>query len=168
MVRCFWCGTDNEQGNHCARCGAALPKVDPNIVVGAGTPRSRDKYEALRGEVTKVRQGQISWFDFAHWFQPFYDDIAERMASLVESIAQSHGEGWTYYEEFTEEVETTFSGLEDYELGLNLMWDAIDQQNLPGAESAVAIFLRGAEKLNDALAINAQSRAASTDLGGYL
>lgn len=146
----------NEHGNHCARCGAILLKVDPSIAGDVAIPRQRVKYELLRTELDRLRVGQVSWADFSTWLERFHDDIQTRTQSLVESIQQSHGPGWNYYDEFKEEVETTFAGLEDYEQALHLLWIAVEGESLAEVDMALALFLRGAEKLNDALAINAQ------------
>ena len=137
-------------------CGATLLKVDPSIAGDVGTPRQRIKYELLRTELDRLRVGQVSWADFSTWLEVFHDDILTRTQSLVESIQQSHGPGWNYYEEFKDEVETTFAGLEDYEQALQVLWIAVEGQSLSEVDTALALFLRGAEKLNDALAINAQ------------
>ena len=160
--RCFKCGGENGDGNQCVHCGASLPKVDSSISGDAATPRLRVKYELLRGQLGKVQLGQLSWEDFAVWLQEFHDDILGRMQYLIDCIQQSHGEGWNYYEEYTEEVETAFTGLKYYEQAFDLLWAAVDNRSLPTGEEALATFLYGAEKLNDALALNAQSNAGSS------
>lgn len=169
MKRCLQCGAGNEHGNHCAQCGATLPKVDLSISGDTSTTRLRVKYELLRKEILKIQGGQLSWEEFAEWLQVFHDDIQARMQYLIECIQQSHGPGWNYYDDFQEEVEMTFSGLEDYEAALQRLWNAVDEQSLPEATGALALFLRGAEKLNDSLAINAQiQREKGFDVGGFL
>ena len=169
MIICHICGHKNSpEINHCEKCGARLPKLDTRTAGGVATARQTGKYERLRSAVMKVKTGEQSWMDFQEWFKTFYEDIMGRIQGLVDSIHQSHGPGWNYYEEFTEEVESTFSGVEDYETSLNQVWQAIETSDLVLAQSAVKLFLRGAEKLNDALVLNSETQRKIEDEWGYM
>lgn len=168
MITCFICGATNEQSNHCEKCGAKLPKLDTRTSNLAGQPRNVGKYEKLRDAVMKVKTGEHSWIQFEEWYQVFFDDITGKIQYLLDSINASHGEGWNYYEEFTEEVETTFAGIEDYQSALNQIWQAIENNDLVQAQSAVKLFLRGAEKLNDACALNAETQRKLEEGWGYM
>lgn len=169
MIICLMCGTPNEpKTNHCVQCGARLPKLDERTAGGVATARQTGKYDKLRTNIIKVKTGELSWVEFTEWFQGFYDDIATRIQALVDSIHQSHGPGWNYYEEFTEEVEAIFSGVEDYETSLNSIWQAVENQDLVAAQSALKTFLRGAEKLNDACVLNTESQRKLEEGWGYL
>lgn len=169
MIICIVCGANNDfTANLCGKCGAKLPKLDQRTASMGTATRSTVKYEKFREQVIKVKTGALSWVDFADWFQDFYDDIVARIKFLVDSIHQSHGEGWNYYEEFTEEVETAFAGVEDYENALNQTWDAIEAQDLVRVQAALKLFLQGAERLNDALVLNAETQRKLEESWGYL
>lgn len=163
------CGENNEFGtNHCKKCGAKLPKLDERTATIGTTVRNTGKYDKLRNAILKVKTGEHSWVQFAEWFHGFNEDIMTRIANLVDSINQSHGQGWSYYDEFTEEVEATFSGVEDYDKALAQVWESIETQDLVLAQSALKIFLRGAEKLNDACALNAETQRKLEEGWGYM
>ncbi|MBT9581749.1 hypothetical protein IV102_00275 [bacterium] len=168
MIICLMCGTANTDSNHCTKCGARLPKLDTRTAGGVATARQTGKYEKLREAVMKVKTGEHSWHQFEEWYQVFFDDINGKIQFLLDSINQSHGPGWNYYEEFTEEVETTFSGIEDYKLALEQVWHAIEGGDLVLAQSAVKLFLRGAEKLNDACVLNAETQRKLEEGWGYM
>lgn len=169
MIICLMCGDSNEFGtNHCKKCGAKLPKLDERTATMGSTVRSTGKYDKLRNAILKVKTGEYSWAQFADWFQGFSEDITTRIQALVESINQSHGPGWNYYEEFTEEVEATFSGVEDYDIAMAQIEEAIATQDLVLAQSALKTFLRGAEKLNDACALNAETQRKLEESWGYM
>jgi uncharacterized protein YacL (UPF0231 family) len=169
VIICLMCGDSNEFGtNHCKKCGAKLPKLDERTAAIGTAVRTTGKYDKLRNAILKVKTGEHSWMQFADWFQAFYDDIMVRISGLVESINQSHGQGWSYYDEFTEEVEATFAGVEDYDAALAQVWQAIESQDLVLAQSALKIFLRGAERLNDACALNAETQRKLGEGWGHM
>lgn len=171
MIICLICGENNEFGsNHCKKCGARLPKLDERTatLAGSGTVRNTGKYDRLKTQILKIKTGEQSWQQFTEWFQTFYDDIITRIQNVVEGINQSHGQGWSYYEEFTEEVEATFSGVEYYDTALNKIWEAIEAQDLQVAQEGLKTFLKGAEKLNDAYALNAETQRKLEESWGYM
>lgn len=169
MIVCLMCGTRNEPNqNHCSSCGARLPKLDERTAGGVAIARQTGKYDKLRANIIKVKTGELSWVEFTEWFSEFSEDIMTRVQALVDSIHQSHGPGWNYYDEFTEEVEAIFSGVEDYETALNQVWQAVDTQDLVAAQAALKLFLRGAERLNDACVLNAEGQRRLEEGWGYL
>jgi hypothetical protein len=169
VIVCLICGTNNDPGsNHCSKCSARLPKLDSRTAGFVTTQRQTGKYEKLRAAVMKVKTGEFSWQQFEEWYQVFFDDITGKIQYLLDSINQSHGPGWNYYEEFTEEVETTFAGIEDYQTALNQVWQAVETGDLNLAQSAVKLFLRGAEKLNDACVLNAETQRKLEEGWGYI
>lgn len=169
MIICLMCGANNDFGtNHCVQCGAKLPKLDERTATMGSTPRSTAKYEVLRDWIMKIKIGERSWVEFEEWFAPFAEDITVKIRAIVEQINLSHGQGWSYYEEFTEEVEAVFAGVEDYDASLEQIWQSMETQDLVMAQNALKQFLRGAEKLNDASALNAETKRKLEDGWGYL
>ena len=169
VIVCLMCGASNPAGsNICEKCGAKLPKLDQRTAGGLASARQTVKYEKLRAQILKVKTGEQSWVEFYDWFLPFYEDIDQRIKSLVDGINQSHGSGWNYYEEYTEEVETTFAGVEDYDMALHQIFESIEAQDLVMAQAALKLFLRGAEKLNDAYVLNAETQRKLEEGWGYL
>lgn len=167
VIICLMCGTPNETFvNQCIKCGARLPKLDSRTAVVAS--KKTPKYDLLRTKVLALKTGQLGWADFAEWYQGFYDDVLEKIALHVDGIQQSHGPGWSYYEDFQEEVEMSFAGVQDYETALNQIWQAVDTEDLVLAQQALKIFLRGAEKLIDAAALNLESQRKIEESWGYM
>ena len=58
--------------------------------------------------------------------------------------------------------------MEDYETSLNQIWQAIESSDLVLAQAAVKLFLRGAEKLNDALVLNGETQRKLEEGWGYM
>lgn len=158
MSICLKCGAANEESNHCGQCGAKLSKLSTSISGQATFTRQRIKYELLKTQLQQLETGELTWEAFASWYAGFCDEVAAGMHYLIECIQQSHGPGWSYVDEFPEEAEATFAGLELYESALNQFGQAIEEENLPGAQAALATFLQGSERFNDALAFNAETQ----------
>jgi hypothetical protein len=129
MVMCLMCGAANSFGDAvCRKCAAVLPRLIR--VRGEARPEpQRAKYLELRRQTELLIAGERTWERFAQWFEGFSTDIAERIQIVVESVNQSHGRGWSYYEEFPEEVETVFAGVEDYDQALARIDHAIESKD---------------------------------------
>ena len=161
-VSCVLCGAQNNPLDPvCKACGAKLPKlaagqqelVEHRIVTG--------RYEQFRQACEKVSSGKISIREFGAFLEGIQETLRARRESYMGALED-------YAEFASEEVDLAKSGMDEYEQGMEELWNYVDSQDPSNIRRALEVIGSGNEKINKAMVMNRAYRAELADEFGYV
>ena len=151
---CFKCGHSNGYGsNYCSRCNAVLPKMDHVPQVEAEAPVVNDRYLLIQEACDRVLSGASNLDEFA----AFVEGVTSALTRKDEEMRQIEIPPETY-EEFREELEVGFAGVELFFEGLRMLRLFVEQPEPSHIESGLELIREGNTLINDAMRINRANR----------
>ena len=164
MIICLACGASNQPGaSHCASCGAVVPKMDYSVTNSGYTGRLTGRFEKFQDACRRVRAGEWSKEEFGAWLENIQKALNEKAGYLVNLIHESG-----YYEHNMDEVEHCFTGIENYEKGMNEMWQYIEDGDMANLDRGLEIMWEGNELINEAMRMNREFRRGLEEEWGYM
>ena len=155
MIICVKCGHHNPDSvNRCEQCTAQLPKL-----VSSGGNREPepeyidDRVRELEDAANKVVSGEWS----ADKFGEFLDDIMRKLTER-EAAIRSIEIPPEAIEDFREELETGFQGIQLFYEGVNRMSQYLDGLDVTYLEEGIEIARQGNDHINEAMRINRANR----------
>ncbi|MBM3461350.1 MAG: zinc ribbon domain-containing protein [Armatimonadetes bacterium] len=153
---CVKCGQQNPGGyNYCQRCNAMLPKVahaaEPSEV--AAQQKVNERYMQLKEAGDKVVSGE--WTVEA--YSSFLDGIARILAQKEQDIRDIEIPEEAL-EDFREELEVGFQGIEMYNQGIANMRLFLDDREPSHIQEGLELVREGNEMINEAMRINRDNR----------
>lgn len=150
MLLCMRCGEMNDpKENYCQKCGATLPKLAYTMEM-ASVDVVLDLYYKFADKVAQLRTGQITLDEFTEYI----DYQADKQARMEEDIKNTdiHEE---IMEDFEEELELGFSGIEKVNEGIDLMIRFIEEEQTPTLlDQGLELIKEGCRLINKAKNVN--------------
>ncbi len=151
MLVCFRCGHGNDpKENYCLGCGATLPKLAYTMDMGSGEV-IMDLYEKFADAAALVSTGQISLDEFED-FLVKQNDKQKGMEQEIRDTEISED----IMEDFEEELEAGFTGIELVNEGIEIMAQFLDEQNQKYLDEGLDSIKQGMAYLNKAFILNRQ------------
>lgn len=153
---CVKCGFQNADGsNYCTSCLAQLPRL-----VQAAIPRSEDeaprineRLQQFEDAVAKVQSGDWETEQFAAFLDEMAEILAEKERDIRSIPIPEEAE-----DDFREELEIGFSGIEMYGLGVNRMFSFLQDLDGGHLEEGLELVRQGNERINEAMRVNRENR----------
>ena len=160
-VSCVLCGARNAAGESvCVECGAKLPRATANSAELTHKPLT-GRLEQFRQACDRVQSGKWSMKEFG----AFLETMSETLRTKREVYTGALGD---YAEFATEEVELAAQGMNDYEQGMEELWNYIESKDRQAIQRALEFIASGNEKINKAMALNRSTRSDLADEFGYV
>lgn len=160
-VSCVLCGARNTAGDTvCAECGAKLPRATANSAELAHKPLT-GRLQQFRQACDQVLSGKWSMKEFG----AFLETMSETLRTKREVYTGALGD---YAEFATEEVELASQGMNDFEQGMEELWNYIESKDKDSIHRAMELITSGNDKINKAMALNRASRSDLADEFGYV
>lgn len=165
MIICLVCGAENApKTNACSSCGANLPKMDYSTSTATATGgRVTERFDQFQQACHKVKMGEWNQEEFSTWLQVIHNTLTEKANGYVSHIQDSG-----YFEYQMEEVEMSFTGLEDYENGMQHLWQYTETGDVSHLDQGLQLIWEGNEKINESMRLNRQFRRGLEEEWGYM
>ena len=154
---CVKCGHNNTQNEkYCSNCKAQLPNYFNNE--NPELPKVNERYLQFKNAGEKVKVGE--------WTVDQYAEFLEEMSSILSQKEQEIREieiPEEDFEDFREELEAGFAGIELYTSGIEEMKLFVDDMNAEHIDQGLEKIFSGNEKINEAMRINRQSHKELED-----
>lgn len=155
---CLMCGQDNPEGaGFCSNCKAVIPKT--NIVSSAPPPIVNRRYMLIKTACDKVRSGEWDLNKFGE----FVYEVKQSLLEKVEEI-KDIGIPEEAMDEFVEELETGYTGVELYLRGVELLILFLSEQKAEHLDQGIVLIAEGNDKINEAMRINRENRRKLEEL----
>lgn len=156
-MECIKCGHQNEEGREaCEGCGLVLATLEYNEK-GEADP-VYDRYLVFRNAVMSALDGRST----SDEFKRFLDDESFKMAQKEQEIRQLEIPPEAL-EEFREELEVGFEGIDRYNKALLHFRQYSASGDAAFARSGLDLAWAGNEKINEARRLNRKNRAVETE-----
>ncbi|MHB2020777.1 MAG: hypothetical protein ACYCW6_27885 [Candidatus Xenobia bacterium] len=150
---CFKCGSQNAPGsNFCNECNAALPKMQQTDSF-TPPPRINERYMQIKDAGDKVVSGEISLEEYCTFLDRVISVLEEKERQIREIEIPPEA-----VEDFREELETGFTGIDLYNQGLQTMRYYAEEPDAVHIETGLQLIREGNEMINDAMRINRENR----------
>ncbi|MDQ7824781.1 MAG: zinc ribbon domain-containing protein [Candidatus Eremiobacteraeota bacterium] len=149
---CLKCGHNNAQGaNYCTRCNAALPKMTQTDT--APPTKVNERYMQLKEAGEKAKSGEWTIEQYGKFLQDIQAILAQKEQEIREIEIPEEA-----IEEFAEELEVGFNGIELYNQGIANMLLFLEDKNADHIDYGLELVHEGNEKINEAMRINRENR----------
>lgn len=149
---CIKCGYQNPQGiNYCESCGALLPKM-PDTEFHP-PPKVNQRFSQLKEAGEKAKSGEMSVEDFAAYLENVTAVLAQKAQEIHEIEIPPEA-----LDDFAEELEVGFAGIELYEKGIAEMKQFVEDQNAEHIDQGIELIRQGNDRINEAMRINRENR----------
>jgi len=149
---CLKCGYKNSAGaNYCERCSAALPKMTQTET--GPPPKVNERYMQLKEAGEKVKNGEWTIEEYGKFLGEIQQVLALKESEIREIEIPEEA-----IEEFSEELEVGFNGIELYNQGISNMMLYLEDQNPDHIDYGLELVNDGNEKINEAMRINRENR----------
>ena len=154
MVICVKCGHQNQDGvNQCESCGAAVPLMaqqgqrepEPEMVNERLLELENAAKKAVSGEWTSEQLGA------------FLGDIQQKLAEREQAIREIEIPPEAV-EDFREELEVGFTGIQLYNEGVKRMILFVEDPDVSHIEEGLDLVRQGNDHINEAMRINRENR----------
>ena len=150
---CMKCGQQNPSGwNFCQRCNTTLPRV-PQAVDDAPHLQVNERYLQLVEAGESVLHGTWSLPEYARFIERMSQSLAVKEQEIREIEIPPEA-----LDEFREELETGFSGIELYAQGVTEMRLFLADRNPVHVERGLELAREGNDLINEAMRINRDNR----------
>ncbi len=156
---CLMCGQDNsDEITTCPNCDAPMPKKNAGIS-SAPPQKVYERYNLIKSYAEKIQNGDISDEEYTKFIRSTKEifDSKEKDIRSIE-IPQE------FYNDFLDEMETGFQGLELMRQGLDMMIQYIAIRSDEILSQGLAFVYDGNEKINEAMSINRENRRQMEEL----
>lgn len=160
MIICVKCGHQNQDAlNKCAGCQASLPKIS---VASGSEPEleyTAERLVELQQAAAKIVSGEWSadqFVEFLEGMQQYFSESEQAIRALEippEAI-----------EDFRDELEKGFRGLEFYQDGVSCMMQFVDNGDEGCLDEGLELVRCGNDLLNEAMSINRAQRRKFEEL----
>jgi len=150
---CVKCGHSNPPNqNFCEKCNASLPKIVEQSKIEVPL-RVNERFNQLKEAGDKVLSGEWTVEQFAEFLEHIYQILVQKEQEIREiEIPQET------FDDFRDELETGFAGIELYNQGLAEMNAYVQDLNSEHIEYGLQLVNEGNEKINEAMRINRENR----------
>jgi hypothetical protein len=150
---CVKCGQHNAPGqNYCHQCNTLLPKISDSVQESSHQKKN-ERYLQLKEAGDKVLSGAWTLEEYA----AFLDNIS-RVLSMKEQEIRDMEIPPEAIEDFRQELEVGFSGIQLYNQGIVTMKLYLDDQDSTHLQEGLEMVREGNELINDAMRINRDNR----------
>ena len=157
---CIRCGhTNGYGGNYCARCNAVLPKMTHVPQVETEAPVVNDRYLRIKEACDQVLYGERSPEEFATYIDEIIIALETKDQEMREIEIPDES-----YDDFREELEVGFSGVELFLEGLRTLRLYTEQPEESHLQAGLELILEGNTLINDAMRINRENRRKLEDM----
>ena len=154
---CMKCGEQNPEGiNYCQRCNTMLPRVTPqsaNTAQQQPPQKVNERYLQLKEAGENVASGAWTVDQYAF----FLDHISRVLAQKEQEIRDIEIPPEAF-EDFRQELEIGFAGIELYSNGIALMREFLGDGNVGHIQEGLDLIRDGNEMINEAMRINRENR----------
>ena len=149
---CIKCGQNNPHGaKFCESCNAQLPKVSHEE--SSSIPKVNERYMQLKNAGEKVKVGEWTVDEYSSFLDNMMNVLMQKEQEIREIEIPDEAS-----EEFREELEAGFSGIDLYNQGIAEMRLFIDDLNSEHIDRGLQLVSDGNERINDAMRINRENR----------
>ncbi len=149
---CVRCGHQNPPGaKFCESCNAVLPKMAQEEITAP--PKVNERYNQLKNAAEKVKS--------AEWTVEEYGSFLENISAILSQKEQEIREieiPEEAIEDFREELEVCFAGIDLYNQGIAEMKLFLEDLNPEHLDYGLELVHQGNEKINEAMRINRENR----------
>lgn len=160
---CVKCGSENDiKAKVCGKCGAVLPRYEAEIKPEPEeVPVVNERLQIFEDAAAKVTSGEWQMEEFAAFLQETAAVMAEkedgiRSIDIPEEAA----------DDFKEELEIGFEGIELYNQGLEHMFAYTESAEPELLEAGLDLIRQGNERINEAMRINRENRSRLEEICG--
>lgn len=153
---CVKCGFQNSDGaNYCSKCNAQLPRVlqGPQEEVEPETPRIHDRLQQIEAAAARAASGEWNPEEFGRFLEETAAILAEKERAIREIPIPDEAA-----EDFREELEVGYTGIDLYNQGVQRMFDFVADANPLFLEEGLDLVRQGNEFVNQAMRINRENR----------
>lgn len=164
MQVCFHCGelTDPSE-NYCQKCGATLPKLAYTVTDIVSVDKVFDLYHKFRDQAGAVKAGAITLEDFEN----FMVDMQDKLMAQEENIRNYELDD-SIIDDFEEELEVGFQGIDAINEGMEIMFEYVDDENPVHLDEGLELINEGLELIHRARIINrVRDKRLSADADAY-
>ncbi len=158
---CVKCGFQNADGaNYCAQCKAQLLRVIPSASQAEPeAPRVQDRLQQIEAAVTRVTSGEWNPDEFARFLEETAQILAEKERAIRDITIPDEAA-----EDFREELEIGYTGIDLYNQGVQRMFDFLSDSDPDHLEAGLDLVRQGNEHVNEAMRINRENRRKLEEL----
>jgi hypothetical protein len=150
---CLKCGFKNPSGaNVCQRCNAQLPKMS-DTADNAPPPKVNERYMQLKEAGDKAKSGEWPIEEYSKFLTEIHTILSQKEQEIREIEIPEEA-----IDEFAEELEVGFGGIEMYNQGIANMMLYLEDQNPDHIDYGLELVHEGNEKINEAMRINRENR----------
>jgi hypothetical protein len=160
MIICVKCGHQNQDAlNKCAGCQVALPKISVASGAEPELEYTAERLTELQQAAAKIVSGEWTpdqFIDFLEGMQQYFSESEQAIRALEippEAI-----------EDFRDELERGFRGLEFYQDGVACMMQFVDTGDEANLDEGLDLVRTGNDLLNEAMNINRAQRRKFEEL----
>ena len=141
-----------------------MPRMDYSAAISSVSGgRITERYEQFKKACDRVRVGEWGPDEFLAWLEEIWATLKDKAADYV-----SHIEDSGYYNDQTDEVENCFTGIEQYETGMETMRQYVDTGDVGYLDQGLQIIWEGNEYINEAMRMNREFRRNLEEEWGYM
>lgn len=158
---CVKCGFQNAEGaNYCSQCNAQLPRgLQSPDQVEPEAPRVHDRLQQIEAAVTRVTSGEWNPDEFAQFLEETAQVLAEKERAIRDITIPDEAA-----EDFREELEVGYTGIDLYNQGVQRMFDYLSDSDPAHLEAGLDLVRQGNEYVNEAMRINRENRRKLEEL----
>lgn len=153
---CVKCGFQNSGGaKYCSKCNAQLPRVlhGPQEEVEPDTPRVQDRLQQIEAAAARAASGEWNPEEFGRFLEETAVILAEKEQAIRDIPIPDEA-----VEDFREELEVGYMGIDLYNQGVQRMFDFVAETNPLILEEGLELVRQGNEFVNQAMRINRENR----------
>lgn len=149
---CIKCGHNNPpDSNYCQKCNAVLykmaqTKADP-------PPKVNERYNQLKNAGDRVKSGEWTVDEYSDFLVGISNALTQKEMEIREIEIPEES-----YEDFREELEIGFSGIELYNQGISEMRLYTEDLDPGHIDYGLELIDEGNERINEAMRINRENR----------
>lgn len=150
MIVCMRCGAQNDpKENYCQECGATLPKLAYSMEMAQGVEKVMSLYEKFADAAEKVSSGEITLEEFENFVLDMQEKLRSREQEIREVDIPEH-----IMEDFEEELEVGFEGVEKINQGTETLLLFIEDEDEANLKQGLELIKEGLELIHRARLIN--------------
>ena len=160
MIICVKCGHQNADSlNRCEECGAQLPRIAGGVSKEPEPEYVNERVRELQDAAQKALSGEWTPEQLGDYLENILSFFAEREQGIrsIEIPPEA-------IEDFREELENGFKGIQLFYEGVSCMSQFAEQPDPVFLEEGMELVRQGNDHLNEAMRINRSQRAKFEEL----
>jgi hypothetical protein len=152
---CVKCGHQNAGGqNYCQHCNAILPKISQAVPEATAAPQKvNERYLQLKDAGDKVVSGAWTVEEYGVFLENISKILTQKEQEIREIEIPPEA-----VEDFREELEVGFAGIDLYNQGVSIMKLFLEDGEPSHIEEGLELIREGNEMINEAMRINRENR----------